>query len=280
MLTLTVAALRRGALAVCVLDDVDLVPVPDGLLLTGAVQVRVPWDECRQALRGADPECPEGRRLLTAWLRMRRLLADADSAAVAAGVRPLGLPVGHVLHPGPGWGATVMGGALDLGLGFIGLDQARAEEVTAIAPGVWTAEGTDVTTYRSGATAYLTAMAHLAAERRMRSLTDPLRPMGDCDVVTLLCHRDFRTALAGPVGGMVAVGVPMRDRGWTELRRVDPAFIVTAAAATDAHRRGFDRPLLITTDEVVMVAPGGRPGQNSLADAVSDEPWRRPVLYH
>jgi len=37
--------LRRLALAVSVLDDVDLVPLDDGVLLTGDVPVEVTWPE-------------------------------------------------------------------------------------------------------------------------------------------------------------------------------------------------------------------------------------------
>ncbi|MEP6696950.1 MAG: hypothetical protein ABJA34_08745 [Pseudonocardiales bacterium] len=273
-------ALRRGVLAVCVLHDVDLVPTPAGVELGGPTPVGVSWAECARALRGADPDGDEGRHLLAAWLRARRLIADHTSAGLAEQVRPLGLPVGHVFHPGPGWAhRRVLGGAAELGLGLIGLDpRQREREVTAVAPGVWAAAGIDRAGLWPAAAAYLSRMSRLAVERRLRCPSEPLRPMGDCDVVTLLCHRGLRVALCNPTG-MVAAGVPMRSRGWTELRQVDPAFIVAAAAATDPPQRGFPRPLLITADEIVMVAAGGRPGTLPALDAVAESPWLRPVRY-
>ena len=48
--------LRRLALAVSVLDDVDIVPLEDGLLLTGETAVEVSWLELRRALAGAEPD--------------------------------------------------------------------------------------------------------------------------------------------------------------------------------------------------------------------------------
>jgi hypothetical protein len=60
--------------------------------------------------------------------------------------------------------------------------------------------------------------------------------------------------------------VPMRTRGWTELRRVDPAYAVAAVGATSDDQRGFDRPLLVTVDEVGLAADGGRPAEIALRD--------------
>lgn len=249
-----------------------------GILLLD--DIRITWDECIDALAGRDPESAEGRRRLSSWLRVCCLLAGWSPELRAERIRPVGLPVGHLLHPGPGWGRTVLGGVLDLGLGVVGLDSPLPEDLTPVPPGVWTVLGLDPAAYRPVAAGYLAAMAHLAVERQLRSPVDPLRPMGDCDVITLLCHRDFRIALAGAAGEMTAAGVPMRTRGWTQLRRIDPAFIVAAAAATDAARRGFDRPLLITADEVVMVSEGGRSVTISLLDAAPEAPWLRSVRYH
>lgn len=280
MLAPGTAALRRGALAVCVLRDIDLIPVSDGVELTGEVPVRVSWDECLLALRGADPEGAEGRRRLAVWLLGRRLLGQPGPSGLADRIRPVGLPVGHLLHPGPAWAwHTVLGGAVELGLGLVALDPARPADVLVIDPQLWATAHVDAGSHWPAACSYLTAMALLAAERRKRLPAAPLRPMGDCDVVTLLCSAVLRSALTGPSGDMVAAGVPMRDRGWTELRRIDPAFVVAAAAATDPLQRGFPRPLLITAEEVVMVGQGGRPADLALRDGTSDQPWQRPVRY-
>jgi hypothetical protein len=274
------AALRRGVLAACVLHDIDLLPIPEAVVLTGTVAVAVPWRECVQALDGADPESAEGSNRLAAWLRARRFLADVTPADLIERVKPVGLPVGHVLHPGPGWCRhAVLGGAVELGLGVTGLDPAHPDEIGIMPPGCWAAAGTDPMPLWPFAAGYLVAMAHLAADRRTRTPQVPLRPMGRCDVVTLLCHPAFRIALSGPAGGMVAAGVPMRDRGWTELRRIDPAFIVSAAAATEPQQRGFARPLLITAEEVVMVPEGGRAASLDLRDSSPEKVWDRSVRY-
>jgi hypothetical protein len=69
----------------------------------------------------------------------------------------------------------------------------------------------------------------------------------------------------------------MRRRGWLDLGRIDPAFAAAAAAATEAAERGFDRPLLVTADEVVMAPAGGEPGLIELRDPVAaSDPWSRP----
>ncbi len=269
----------------CVLHDIDLLPLADGILLTGGTDLPVSWDECLRALRGADPESAIGTGRLTAWLQARRFLADTAPASVASRIRPVGLPVGHVSHPGPEWAwHSVLGGAVELGVGLLGPDLARPEGIVVVDPAVWLLHDFDALSHWPAARSYLTAMALLAADRRRHTPDVPLRPMGDCDVVTLLCSAVFRTALAGASGDMVTAGVPMRDRGWTELRRIDPAFTVSAAAATDPVRRGFTRPLLITADEVVMVAVGGRPADSALRDGVpgqhtGDRLWDRPVRY-
>jgi hypothetical protein len=78
-----------------------------------------------------------------------------------------------------------------------------------------------------------------------------LRPVGGCDVLTLLGTRPLRAALAGGDGsGMRAVAVPTRQRGWFDLRRVDPAFVGAAWAATTEADRGLSSALLVTRDEV------------------------------
>jgi hypothetical protein len=125
---------------------------------------------------------------------------------------------------------------------------------------------------------YLERMGAVAAQR----LGDAplLRPIGDCDVVTLLASRTLREALCGADGtGMRAAAVPMRRRGWLDLSRIDPAFTVAAAAATDLESRGFSRPLLVTADEVALAQEGGRPAEIVLRDPAATTPTMRPVLF-
>ena len=107
-----------------------------------------------------------------------------------------------------------------------------------------------------------------------------LRPIGDCDVVTLLASKTFRTALCEQEGsGMRAAAVPMRRRGWLDLTRIDPAFTIAAAAATDEPSRGFSRPLLITVEEVALSLIGGQPAEIVLRDKAAASQHLRPVLY-
>ena len=49
-------ALRRTALAVSVLDDVDLEPYGEGIVLRAGPPVEVTWRELRRVVAGADPK--------------------------------------------------------------------------------------------------------------------------------------------------------------------------------------------------------------------------------
>ncbi len=259
--------LRRGVLAVSVLDDVDVEPGRLGLVLPGDPAVGVSWGECRGVLSGADPGSTRGRQLLRAHLHARRWAADLRPAGLAARLRPVGLPVGHVLHPGPGWVCEqVMGGSLDLGLGAVGLDPADRDGVVTLPRVLLGACGLDADLAWSDARDLLESTGALALDLLSRDGRDQLRPVGDCDAVTLLGSRALRTGLVGPAGGLTGVVVPMRRRGWTRLGLVDPAFGPAAAAATAAADRGFPRPLLVTADEVSMVPAGGRPQATALPD--------------
>jgi hypothetical protein len=275
-------ALKRCVLAVSVLLDVDAEPDERGVVVCGVPEVHVPWKECRRALAGADPETDEGRRRLARWLLRRRWLADHTYDDLAERARPVGLPVDHVLHPGLDWvRSRVLGDSLDLGLGFLGIQPGQPDRVTLMPQTAIDAAGlADVAgAWWLRASNYLERMGARAAERWFRDRAEVLRPMGDCDVVTLLGSWTFRAALTGgDAGGMRPVVVPMRTRGWVDLSRIDPAFGPAAAAATDAVERGFARPLLVTADEVSMVRQGGGPAI-ALSDPAPESSWQRPLLY-
>ncbi|MDQ1713313.1 MAG: hypothetical protein QOE45_2763 [Frankiaceae bacterium] len=274
-------ALKRCALAVSVLFDVDVEPADHGLRVVGTPPVLVSWKECRRALAGTDPESDTGRRLLARWLLRRRWLADHTYDDLAERARPVGIPSGHALHPGHDWvRVRVMGDALDLGLGFLGIQPGQPDRVTIMPqPAIDAAGLADVAgAWWLRANEYLERMGAAAAERFFREPDATLRPMGDCDVVTLLGSSTFRHALTGnEAGGMRAVVVPMRTRGWVEITRIDPAFGPAAAAATSAVDRGFARPLLVTADEVTMVRPGGD-ARVPLSDPAVDT-VARPLLF-
>jgi hypothetical protein len=276
----TVTELRRGVLAVCVLHDLDMEPTALGITLPGTPPLWIPWAECRRALAGYDPETT-GRRRLADWLHARRWAADLSPEHLLQRLRPVGLPVDHVLHPGLDWvRERVLGDALDLGFGAVGLDPTDPDRVVLLPAPALEAAGLDPEMVWAMTRTRLDELGRLAVERLRRDTKGVLRPLGDCDVVTLLGSRDLRAALAQDADGMGAAVVPMRNRGWTKLALIDPAFGPAAARATEPENRGFSRPLLITADELKEVADGGRPQSIVLRDpVVADEPWQKDVLY-
>jgi hypothetical protein len=249
--------------------------------LTGTPSAWVPWGECRRALAGHDPETPSGRERLARWLLARRWAADLPLPELRERLRPVGLPVDHVLHPGLDWvRRRVLGDALDLGFGAVDIDPHDPDHVVLLPMPLLDAVGLDAEREWATAEAYLDQMGTLAADRMGLDAKGQLRPIGDCDVVTLLGSRSLRAAIAEAAGGLGAVVAPMRRRGWTRLALIDPAFGPAAAAATHPHERGFERPLLVTADELALASEGGRPEVIALRDpAVGDEPWVTDVLY-
>ncbi len=272
--------LRRGVLAVSVLHDVDIEPAALGITLPGTPPVWIPWAECRRALAGHDPETT-GRRRLADWLQARRWAADLSPEHLLQRLRPVGLPVTHVLHPGLDWvRERVLGDALDLGFGAVNLDPSDPDRVVLLPATALDDAGLDIGAAWAIARSRLEELGQLAADRLRRNRHGQLRPLGDCDVVTLLGSRALRAALAKDAHGMGAAVVPMRRRGWTQLALIDPAFGPAAARATEATERGFERPLLVTADELTEVADGGRAQTIVLRDpAVADQPWLKDVLY-
>jgi hypothetical protein len=269
-------------LGVSVLGDVDVRPADNGFVLPGVPELTVSYADMAGAIGAAEPDSALARRRLLRWLLARRAVAERSLDELAESIRPVGLPVGHELHPGPTWVRhAVLGGCLDLGIGFVGLDLQHPDRVVVMPAGVLDAAGIDPTPWWRGATEYLENMGALATGRWRREPRSPVRPMGDCDVITLLASVVFRGALCASVGGMRAIAAPMRNRGWLEMSRIDPAFAQAAAALTDEVDRGFPRPVLLTIDEVAIVPPGGRPAEIVLRDAASaDNGWLRDVLYH
>jgi len=199
---------------------------------------------------------------------------------VAARARPVGLPRQHLLHPGEAWvRRSVLGGALDLGVGLVGVGP-DPDAVVVPRAGVLAALGLDDVLWWPGCARYLEEMGTLAAERYRQRPDVPLRPMGDCDVATLLGSRTLRLALcSGDSVRMRAAAVPTRNRGWLDLSRMDPAFALAAATLADDDERGFPRPLLITAEEVTMARAGGDPVLQAIRDSCAPDPVRPPALY-
>lgn len=272
-------ALRQLALAVSVLNDIDLTPADDGVILTGPPMLHVSWHELRLALGGADAQDDLARIRVTSWLRGRTIGATRSAEDLRGRVRPVGLPLDHVLHPGRAWvRRRVHGGALELGVGFLGVGP-DPDVVVVVPHEALLAGGINAVPWWPIALHYLEKMGRVAADRLVRSKL--LRPMGDCDVVTLLGARSFRAALAaGDPTGMRAASVPMRRRGWLDPSRIDPAFTAAAAAATEPLARGFPRPLLVTPDEVVLAPKGGRPAEIVLRDRALPRPPLTQIRFH
>ena len=274
--------LRRCALAVAVLHDLDVLPAIDGIVLTGQPPVEVSWAECRRALGGVEPETDDGRHRLARWLLLRRWLADRPLEDLVERARPFGACVESPLHPGLDWvRRRVLGDALDIGIGFVGLDPRDPDRVLPVPQRLLEATGADGDAWWPTTVVYLERMGRMAAERMQRMPEAPLRPMGDCDVVTLLASLTFRAAVVADVAdGMRTVAVPMRNRGWLDLTRVDPAFSAAAARLTPVEDRGFSRPLLVTRDEVALAPEGGNVVLSAIEDRIAPVIDLRDVMYH
>jgi hypothetical protein len=218
---------------------------------------------------------------LATWLHTARWIADLPPDVLSGLARPYGIAIDHPLHPGLDWvRRRVLGDALDLGLGFAGLNPAEPDAVVPVPHGLLELLKVETAGWWRPASLYLEEMGAMASQRWRREPDQPLRPMGDCDVVTLLGSALYRTVLSnGDPTGMRGVAVPMRSRGWLDLARIDPAFVVAAAAATEINERGFERPLLITSDEVKQALPGGHPAEIELRDGAAETPHLRDVLY-
>jgi len=271
-------ALRRCVLAVSVLQDIDLEAGDEGVRTSSGRLL--PWEVVRSALDGHDPASAAARPVLATWLRELSWIGWRSPQDLATRARPVALPRGHANHPGPQWAVrTVHGDVLDVGVGLLGIGT-DPDLVVVPRPGLLRAAGHDPRAWWESCRAYLEDMGRLAAARHELHPDRPLHPMGDCDVVTLLASRVFRQALAGRDRiRMRAAAVPTRRRGWLDLSRTDPAFALVAASLADADDRGFERPLLITADEVVMARPGGDPVLQALRDGAAPDPLLPSVRY-
>ena len=282
-------ALRRCVLAAALIDDVDVFPEADhacGLILRdvpvahGRRHPPVPltWAQVADATTGQDADSPEARRQLTRWLHLVWWLAELPAEMLQDGARLVGLPPGHVHHPGERWAvARVLGGAVDLGLGLAGLDPACADEVVVVPPSAMRAAGVNPQPWLEPAGERLARLSELAAQRRAREPMSPVRPYGDADVLTLLAGRALRAQLASCEGdGLALVAAPTRTRAWTRLSSIDPAYIPLAYRAVAPELRGFPAALLVTEDEVVLARAGPHAGL-ALRDDGPPEP-RQIVL--
>ncbi len=255
-------ALRRMALAVAVLYDVDLYPVERGLVLTGPPEVMIDWKSVAEVLDATRSvtDTSERHQLdgLAHWLRARRAVAAKAQLVV------FGAPLRHPDHPGRAWiRERIPGGALSLGFGYVTAEGS----VTSVPAGVLEHAGIHLAgAWRSARTA-LEELGELAARRDRRHIDGAILPWGSADVVTLLGARTLRSELASGEGdGLAALIVPLRTRGWRASRVSDPAYGPALAAAMPLQERGFERPLLVTAEELTEVRAGGDPMRGLRAD--------------
>ena len=244
-------ALRRLALAVAVLHEVDLVPGPTGLILTGAAEVEVEWATVAAvtgaARRRAGTEQAE-LDALARWLIARREIANGAALAVR------GIPVQHSDHPGLSWiREVVRGDALSLGFGYGPLN-------LPVPDGVLEHAGIDVAAAWVKVRSELEELGARAVIRDKRHIAATLVPLGSADVCTLLGSVNLRRELAAMErDGLAALIVPLRTRGWRANSVSDPAYGPALAAAMSPEERGFLRPLLVTAEELSEVRAGGDP---------------------
>jgi hypothetical protein len=273
-------------LAASVLDDIPMEPRAEGLAVGTDWQDRtswvpVSWRQLAEAAAGADPESTAGRLRMRDWMRARPLLPGLS--AQDRRVVPLALPHGHPVHPGEDWTwHQVPGGVLDVGPA-LRLLRGDDDVVVPLSGSVARAAGVDLTAWRTAIHDHLESMGTLAVARLVRDDAGVLAPVGGCDVLTLLASSSLRGHLSRSDGtGMRAVAVPMRRRGWFDLARIDPPFVLAAAYATSLEDRGVDRPLLVTRDEVAtapQVIDVAGMARRALAEPAVDDRSGRDVLY-
>ncbi|WP_432543526.1 hypothetical protein [Kineococcus sp. SYSU DK002] len=263
------ALLRRCVLATSVVDDLDVDLDDDGVRLPGCAELQ--WADLARAAGDVGADVGEDvARLRVADVLHAHLALHGGSARVV----PLAVPRHADRHPAFGWAhQRFLGGAMDLGLGVV-VPRGRSERVLPLPvasaratgrPGAVSAEDLD----------RLERLGDLVVQRLLRDAgTDTagvLRPVGGCDVPTLLASRRLREHLvAGPdrsPGNVLrAVAVPDRTRGWFDLARVDPAYVGAAWVASDPADRGFRRPVLVTREEVALVPTSPSLVQGVLAE--------------
>lgn len=274
-------ALRGAVLALVVLEDIDLEPRHDGVGLPGGGYLT--WEDVEHALGSwvQEPDHAITRRRLRAAVEVATMVHIEGPGALLSRTHAHGEPVdGSAMHPGLGWVRSVVpGGVLHLGLGISDLPGVPGPTPLPTLPSVSTALGSRAIVHFAQSREDLERLGGLLVARLSRDAAEGrpqvLRPVGPADVVTLLASRRVREHLASGDGtGMRALAVPVRDRGWFDLARIDPAYVTAAWGASEARERAFGRSLLVTADEVGSPALRGDVLAGVLADPAADPLWR------
>lgn len=267
--------LRQAVLAMAVLDEVDLQPRDDGVVLAAGGSLG--WDDVACALGpwASLPDHPVTRRRLRLAAEVVGVVALGGADDLLGACHAHGEPVeSAAMGYGDGWARDrVPGGVLSLGLGVSDLGGVVGPHPLPPLPCLHRPLRTRLDARWADVRQDLERLGGLVQERLLRDQREGrplvLRPMGTADVVTLLGSARLRAALArGDGTGMRAVAVPVRDRGWFDLARIDPAYVGAAWGASEPLDRAFDRPVLVTAEEVVApIASGDVLGAGVLADA-------------
>ncbi len=250
-------------------------------------RVHLPWAAAAAVIGPWSAGSPQARARLVGWLRTHAAIATAADPAglVRDGARAVAVVVGGQLHPGPGTGwvrARVPGGVLEVGVGLVLPGTRIAEPLWPDAAAAAGLDAADLDAVWAACDEHALRMGALCARRVSRDLGAPghpdgvdgagarldgsrrttrggpdaaralvLRPVGGCDVLTLLATSPVRRVLADrdPIG-MAVVAAPDRTRGWCDTRRVESDFLLAAWSATAPRDRGVPWALLVTADEV------------------------------
>lgn len=239
--------------AVRALDGMGAEPSPAGVLLPGGPLVD--WEDVAQALGDDDPIAPAPRVRLTLLLRLRGLvhaLGPGAGTAILQAARPLALPPGHALHPGPRWiREPVPGGLLDLGLGVSGLLPGQ-DSVIPVPPSVVAACGVTAEDAWAGLLPLVERLGGFALDRLEGPAHEPsaVTGVGGCDALTLLALAPVRQGLQadhrpGPFSA------PSRDRVWVGAAAADHAYVRAVWILTAPAHRGLLEPMTVGSSGIV-----------------------------
>ncbi|HEY6798112.1 MAG TPA: hypothetical protein VI248_25830 [Kineosporiaceae bacterium] len=257
-------AVRRLVRAVCVLDGVGATATADGVLAPGcSCGAAVGWPEVARLLRDDDPITPAPRRRLALLLELHHaveVLGPAATEVLARALRPLALPAGHLLHPGPEWvHERVPGDVLDVGLGVWRLLPGDDEPVP-LPPSVIRSAQLDPTAVWAALRPLTERLACFAIDRAEAGGTPPraLAGVGGADALTMLTVPAVRAWLAGLEPGppttarpeAPAVSAPRRDRVWIGTAAADQDYARAVWLLTAPARRGLPEPLTVATERV------------------------------
>lgn len=259
------SGLLRLVRAVSVLDGVDAEPTEAGVRTARALGApAVAWSHVADILGAHDPLDRAPRLRLSVVLVLYRAVTELGPAAASRlreSARPLALPTGHPLHPGPAWASEhVPGDVLDLGTGVIGLGDTR--EVLPLPPLVAELAGFDARAEWPRVRALGTEWSDVALARLLGPGDIPpvLTGAGGVDALTVISLPEARSRLTG------TVAAPVRDKAWLGLgrRSCDESYLRSVWMLASVARRGVLEPLAVAPAGVAPLQPAQRSGSSPI----------------